>query len=413
MKKFFKILACIIAVIGIICLGFLVANCVNNEKMNEYIDSFGRVEYENRLEPQYDEDGVPYFTTDTDFKLLHLTDIHISGGVLSAKKDKMALNAVAAMVAAEKPDLVIITGDIAFAVPWSGTLNNKYAHSYFSRLMENLGVYWTITLGNHDSEAYNFYNRAAVAKMYEDDSLKGCLFTKGPDDVFGECNHIINVKNSLGLITKSLIMLDSNSYTDDDPLGLAWNYDNIHDDQISWYESSIEKYNSYNKTLFDSLDEAVKPTDTESFLTVQSLLFMHIPLKEVKVAYNEFVNNNRQSTPEVSYIRGNDGETGKVVYSSENDDEMFETITRLGSTKALFYGHDHLNNFVLEYNDVILSYGYSIDYNAYSGIHKKGYQRGCTVIVCSPDTSFEITHENYYQDKYLSLYEKETVDMAK
>ena len=30
----------------------------------------------------------------------------------------MALNAVAAMVTAEKPDLVIVTGDIAYPVPF-------------------------------------------------------------------------------------------------------------------------------------------------------------------------------------------------------------------------------------------------------------------------------------------------------
>ena len=82
-----------------------------------------------------------------------------------------------------------------------------------------------------------------------------------------------------------------------------------------------------------------------------------------------------------------------------------------GSTKALFYGHDHLNNFVLEYKGVILSYGYSIDYLAYSDIDTRGYQRGCTIITCAPNGDARIEHENYYQDKYVPLYEKETVDM--
>ena len=102
-----------------------------------------------------------------------------------------------------------------------------------------------------------------------------------------------------------------------------------------------------------------------------------------------------------------------MVYCSEYEDNLFETVLELGSTKAMFYGHDHLNNFVLEYKGVTLSYGYSVDYSAYAGIAKKGYQRGCAVITCSPDTSLSITHENYYQDKYPSLYEKEEVDMSK
>ena len=92
---------------------------------------------------------------------------------------------------------------------------------------------------------------------------------------------------------------------------------------------------------------------------------------------------------------------------------MFETMVELGSTDAIFYGHDHVNNIVLEYKGITLCYGYSVDYFAYWQIHKQGAQRGCTIINCSPDGSFEIIHENYYQDKYVPLYEKEIVDITK
>ena len=91
---------------------------------------------------------------------------------------------------------------------------------------------------------------------------------------------------------------------------------------------------------------------------------------------------------------------------------MFETMIELGSTKGMFFGHDHLNNIVLEYQGIKLSYGYSVDYFAYSGIASVGSQRGCTIINCKTDTSFEIIHENYYQDKYQPLYDKEVVDLT-
>ena len=413
MKKFFTVILCILIAIWLIMAVCFGLNELNRGQMEEYIAGFEPVEYENRLVPELDEEGVPYFTTDGDFKVMHLTDVHICGGFISAENDKKALNAVAAMITAEKPDLVVVTGDIAFAVPWSGTLNNKYAHSYFASLMERLGVYYTVAFGNHDSEGYNYYNRAAVADMYEDESLKYSLFSSGSDDVFGECNHVINVKNSKGLITQSLIVIDTNAYLENDPLGILWSYDNIHNDQIEWYKDTVEKYSAQNKAVYESLAVGEKPENAEDFLTVKSLLFMHIPLMEVREAYAEYANNNSQNTDNVNYIRGNAGETDKIVYCSEIEENMFETILELGSTEALFYGHDHLNNFVIEYKGVTLSYGYSIDYNAYSGIADKGYQRGCSVINCSPDTSFEITHENYYQDKYPSRYEKEVVDMTK
>lgn len=413
MKKFFKVLLFIFLAIFVILLGFVIANKISEISMNEYIDSFAAVEKENKLIPQYDEYGNPYFTTDGDFKVLHLTDIHLTGGVIGRGKDKKAINAVAAMVTAEKPDLVVITGDISFAVPWYGTVNNKYAHSYFIRLMENLGVYWTVSFGNHDSEAYNYYNRPSVANMYDDDDLEYCLFDTGDENVWGEGNHVINLKNSSGLVTKSFIILDSGSYTEDDPLGIKWDYECMDESQVKWYKETVEKYSAYNEGIYNALPEESRPAEKDNFTTVQSLLFFHIPLKETRNAYNEYVNNSSQNTENVEYIRGNAGEEDKVVYCSEYEDELFETVLELGSTKAIFYGHDHLNNFVLEYKGVTLSYGYSVDYSAYAGIAKKGYQRGCSVITCSPDTSFNITHENYYQDKYPSLYEKEEVDMSK
>ena len=141
--KIVKILLSIIIGLGVIFGALTVANHLSKQAMFDYIDTFSKVEYENQLTPSEDELGV-YFTTDGDFKVMHLTDIHIGGSAVSATDDKKAFNAVAAMVHAEKPDLVVITGDISFAVPWGFTLNNAHAHSMFIRFMEQLGVYYTV-----------------------------------------------------------------------------------------------------------------------------------------------------------------------------------------------------------------------------------------------------------------------------
>ena len=53
----------------------------------------------------------------------------------------------------------------------------------------------------------------------------------------------------------------------------------------------------------------------------------------------------------------------------------------------------------------------SVDYLAYVGIDKKGAQRGCTVITLSKDGKLSVSLENYYQDKYVSKYEKEKVSI--
>ena len=393
MKSFLKVVFFILLVLVLLFGGMAIANRINERSLHEYIDTFSAVEYDNRLSPATDENGVPYFVTDGDFKVMQITDVHIGGGFLSSTEDKKAINAVAAMISAEKPDLVIVTGDISFPVPWIGTLNNRFAHELFAHLMERLGVYWTVTFGNHDSEAYNFYSRSAVADMYDNPELEHCLFDRGPEGLYGECNHYIYLKNSEGHITRAFIMIDTNAYTDEDPLGIKWIYDNIHADQIEWYENTVESLNEHNAAL--------------GAPEVKSLLFYHIPLMEMREANAKY----SEGSDEVKHLFGEIGEPDPYVYCSMESEEMFETVVRLGSTEAMFFGHDHLNNLVLDYKGVIFSYGYSIDYLAYSDIDKIGSQRGCTVIECFADGSFEIIHENYYQDKYKPLYEKEIVNL--
>lgn len=48
------------------------------------------------------------------FRILQLTDIHIGGGLLSRKKDRLALDAVGKIVRASHADLVVVTGDMVY-----------------------------------------------------------------------------------------------------------------------------------------------------------------------------------------------------------------------------------------------------------------------------------------------------------
>ena len=351
--------------------------------------------------PVEDENGYWTFTTDRDFKVVQLTDVHIGAGFMSHGKDLKALNAVAAMVTAEKPDLVIVTGDIAYPVPpQAGTDDNLASAKMFANLMEKLGVYWTVTFGNHDTEIYSDYDRAEIADFYENGGFKYCLFKSGPEDVDGYGNNIINIKNSKGEITQSIFTFDSHSYLRHDILGFGHGYENIRESQVEWYRNCVEELTAYNKSVSDMKNPV--PSSTA---------FFHIPLTEYQDAWYEYVKNDFKDTENVKFLHGVAGEGGIIVFTGEGEDELFETMLELGSTKGVFCGHDHENNFSIEYKGIQLSYGMSIDYLAYIGISRVGAQRGCKVITYSPDGSFTSKNENYYQDKYISQFEKEVVNM--
>lgn len=401
--------ALIIALSAVVAVALLtfVLNVISKSTMLKLARSYKAVSYENRLVPEKDENGAWTFTTDEPLRVMQLTDIHLGIGYMSAfGKDRQALNAVAAMITAEKPDLVIVTGDLAYPVPFqSGTFNNKSAAIVFSELMEALGVYWTMTFGNHDIEIYAYYSREDIADFYENSGFKYCIFKAGPDEIDGNCNNVIKVKNTDGIITNALISLDSHSYIDSDIFGAFNKYDNIHENQVQWYKAQINALNNENKNA--ALNSSVEYDNSKP---VQSLLFFHIPLVEYSDAWEAFKENGYKNTGDVEFIEGFKGEEECCGTGS---DSLFEAALELGSTKAMFCGHDHINYYSLNYKGIVLSYGYSIDCLAYPGIKNRGSQRGCTVITCNPDSTYEINKYNYYSDRYANIegFEREETVM--
>ncbi|MGN1421599.1 MAG: metallophosphoesterase [Eubacterium sp.] len=396
LKTFGKVLLIILIIIALLAGILASVSAVGLKSNKSFISSIKAVEYDNQLKPFIDDDGYYTFVTDEDFSVMHLTDIHIGGGFLSIKKDNMALNSVAAMITAEKPDLVIVTGDITYPVPFqAGTFNNKLSARLFADLMEQLGVYWCLAFGNHDTEAYSYYTREQISEVYADEKYEHCLYQAGPEEVDGSGNYIVKVENTKGEITQGLVMLDSHSYVDGDWFGALWKYDTIHENQVQWYEQELKKLQQENV--------GVMP---------KSLAFFHIALPEYRNAWYEYRDNGYKDTDNVKYVYGKAGEKGDIVYSSNNYNfGFFNKMLELGSTQGTFCGHDHLNNFAIDYKGVQLTYGYSVDYLAYTGIMKYGLQRGCTIIDVKPDGTFESRLENYYQDKYSTVNEKEDVVM--
>ena len=78
------------------------------------------------------------------------------------------------------------------------------------------------------------------------------------------------------------------------------------------------------------------------------------------------------------------------ICSSKYPSKLFNTALELGSTKAMFCGHDHYNNLSVEYKGIRLTYGYSIDYLAMPGIEEDTKQRGATLITINKSGEYEI-----------------------
>ena len=414
-KRDLIIVGCVFGVIAVFCSICAIVSYVGYSGNFDYIATIEAVEYESSFTLiDADESDTGYYefvasSPDDEFRILHLTDIHLGAGPFSAQKDRWALDAVRTVVQRVKADLVIVTGDLGFPVPYAaGTLNNKRETEMFGTLMDELDVYWTVCFGNHDTEIYSLYDREEISDYFTEMNESGewdkFLYREGEEDIAGFGNDIILVRHPNGEnvkitdiqsydanventhLTQAMVMFDSHSYTDGDYFGIAWKYDNIHQDQIDWYAGEMDALKEYNGGS-----------------VVKSLLFFHIPLREYGKYWEEYKNNGHQNTENVTYVFGKAGESGEKSFPGVNEDLVFETAADKGG-QGIFCGHDHYNTYAIDVKTknsegedatVRLEYGMSIDYIAYIGIAKEIEQRGGTEIKISPDGSFQSRQRPY------------------
>ena len=335
-----------------------------------YINSLPVVSHsDNKIE--YDEATGTYTITaeNEDFKVLHLTDIHLGGSAFSYRQDHKALKACYELIEHTHPDLVVVTGDISFPLGiMSMSFNNSAPVYQFASFMRNIGIPWAFTYGNHDTESLASLNKTELNEVYKSLSYKTSgtlLYPYVQPKIAGRNNQLIRVKNSDGTLNTGLFLIDSNAYT-----GEGINvYDYIHDDQVEWYATEVEQMNS------------------EAGHTVNSFVFFHIPLQQYRTAYELY----ESGSDKVKYFFGENGEKMiDKVCCSDYPSTLFDRALELGSTTGFFCGHDHYNNMSLEYKGVRLTYGMSIDYLVMPGIENDTAQRGAELITLHPDSSWDL-----------------------
>ncbi|MCH5160273.1 MAG: metallophosphoesterase [Clostridiales bacterium] len=331
--------------------------------------SYGSYEFKGG-DTKFNLDLFPSLVVDKDadeLKIMQIADPQIKFG--SFTRDRKTMDLLDRAIKNEQPDICVVTGDLTLSV------FTYDAFKYFANFMEKHQQYWTFTYGNHDSQfdcsKYVIYQ---LLSKYE-----YCLFDPGPSDIHGESNFLVNVfkgsKAESNLIY-SLVLLDSGMYPEGVDANLSdWVYDWIRQDQMNWYEWAIQGLKSIKSDI-------------------QSSMFFHIPLKEFANMYylNELANGRevsevvKKQLPDVEiaevkgvvreddkdeneFVYGDEGYTVGIYYqgNAEGADhpDVFEYIKNLGSTKALFCGHDHVNNLKGYYDGVYLGYGLCCGYHTY------------------------------------------------
>lgn len=334
------------------------------------VNSYGNYVFDGG-QTQFDLDLFPYLIVDKDadeLKIMQIADPQIKFG--SFTRDTKTMDLLDRAIKAEKPDLCVVTGDLTFSI------FSYDAFNYFAKFMEERKQYWTFTYGNHDDQFdCSKYTIFRLLQKYDH-----CLFSPGPSDVYGESNFLVNIfKGSYGgeNLIYSLVLLDSGTYPDSGYTSPTdWVYDWIRQSQMDWYSWAVDGLRSVKAD-------------------VQTSMFFHIPIKEFANMYylNELAKGrevsdtvkNQLPAVEISEVKGvvresdksanelvygDDGYSVGIFYQGNAEDttdhpDVFGYIKQLDCTKALFCGHDHVNNLKGYYDGVYLGYGLCCGYHTY------------------------------------------------
>ena len=150
-------------------------------------------------------------------------------------------------------------------------------------------------------------------------------------------------------------------------------YDFIKKTQIDWYKNSIRELEAeYGK--------------------FKSMVLMHIPIKEYEEVFDYVEDNKYTPSGKAEIVYGWQYET---VGSSPYNSGLFEAIKELGSTQAVFSGHDHINDLCAVYDGVYLVYTQCTGYNTYNMTEKLNFPEkdchyGVTLTTLLSDGSIRI-----------------------
>lgn len=266
----------------------------------------------------YTDDDPFYLAMNGDeLNILQLTDIHLTYGIDS--NDRKTLEGIKTLVKSEAWDLVVITGDMAMSI--SGPVLFKK----LVNVMESLETPWTFVFGNHETDYSNYSDYLKYTENTE-----YLYFKVGPELEEGGVGNfrIIFTKDENPFYT--LYFLDSHaerlSYTEEEG-----EYDYIHSSQVDWV----------------SLHQSEDTTD--------SLMYFHIPLRQMMNpdTYTGIFEEDK-------------------VYAQGIDTGLFDVLVSYGLTKGIFVGHDHLNDFEMTKDGILLAYGQITGYNAYGDLERGG-----------------------------------------
>lgn len=268
------------------------------------------------------------FSADGRFRIVQFTDTQDGPNL-----DPRTLAGMQRILDAEKPDLVVITGDCVDTGKCSSRADLERAIGAIAAPMEQREVPWAVTFGNHDRDNIGKIGITQDQMLSIYMRYPHNLNRQSPNGVYGAGNSNLLVNGRGGKPALNVWLVDSNAYVPADVGGQKLGgYDWVRQSQVRWY---VDTSKSLEKRWGRKLP---------------SLMFFHIPVPEFAdlAASGKF-----------------EGEKNEDVAASKLNGGLFAAALERGDVLGMFAGHEHVNTFIGSWYGIRLAYGGSIGYATY------------------------------------------------
>lgn len=301
-------------------------------------------------------------TENEDFVILQLSDLQYSGkyplpehdsGISRSKLYDDLIAKIDKAVKETNPDLIILPGDQVWEY-----FNDVYMKK-IGKVIDSYGIAWAPVFGNHDDEGRADKNK--LGDIMEND-FEHCLFKKGPKNITGVGNYILNIKEN-DKILYSVIMLDCGDVKTVNKIPGKYVYPYLDYNQIEWAKWNMENISSHEGNK------------------VPSLLVTHQAPYTLRQYYDErngenFEAGNESGIVEVPENMG----FGKFMeapgayadMAGYNNTHWENTAAQFGTTHIIL-SHDHINDAVIKLDGMWYCYGRKVGKYSYSNEEMQGY----------------------------------------
>ncbi|MDD4514013.1 metallophosphoesterase family protein [Massilibacteroides sp.] len=251
------------------------------------------------------------FNGNKKFKVVQFTDLHVK---YQDPNSAIAFERIDQVIKDEKPDMIILTGDIIYSKPAVENLRSVL------KAVASHDIPFSILFGNHDDEFE--VSREELIKI--SDEFPNSLTADEPN-LSGVGNYILKVKGSSGSKDEAVLYcLDSHAYS---TIEGVKGYGFFNFDQINWY-----------------LKQSAEFTKNNNGTPLPALAFFHIPLPEYAQAASD----------EAAQLYGIRREKSCPPQLNTG---MFTAMKQSGDVMGTFVGHDHNNDYAVNWHGIILAYG--------------------------------------------------------